>query len=134
MTKQLPLGNIAEIQTGYSFRGAVKGEGRGTAVVQARDIAGLYCSGAGLPRVEQPLAANRLLRDGDILLTSRGSFRASVAKFAVPTVASSSLYVLRITDDSILPEFLALYLNSPAAQAYFKQNAKGATIQSVSVS
>lgn len=134
MSTKAKLGQIADIQSGYSFRGAVKDEGRGTAVVQARDITNLYCSDAGLPQVKQPLAASRLLRDGDILLTSRGSFRASVAQLAAPTVASSSLYVLRVTDKSILPEFLALYLNSPAAQTYFKQNAKGATIQSVSVS
>lgn len=134
MSKNIRLGQIAEIQSGYSFRGAVKDEGRGTAVVQARDITSLYCSGDGLPQVNQPLATSRLLQNGDILLTSRGSFRASVAKLDGPTVASSSLYVLRITDNIILPEFLALYLNSPAAQAYFKQNAKGATIQSVSVS
>jgi restriction endonuclease S subunit len=135
MSTKIKLGKIAEIQSGYSFRGAVKDEGRGTAVVQARDITSLYVSSDALPQVKQPLSDGRLLRDGDVLLTSRGSFRAGVARLnAVPTVASSSLYVLRVTDESILPEFLALYLNSPTAQTYFKQNAKGATIQSVSVS
>ena len=135
MSTKVKLGKIAEIQSGYSFRGAVKDEGCGTAVVQARDISGLYVGGDALPQVKQPLADSRLLRDGDVLLTSRGSFRAGVARFAsAPTVASSSLYVLRVTDKSILPEFLALYLNSPTAQTHFKQNAKGATIQSMSLS
>lgn len=134
VSNKIRLEKFATIQIGYSFRGAVKNEGHGTAVIQARDITTLYISSDNLSKVKQSFADSRLLHNGDILLTSRGSFRASVARPTGPTVASSSLYVLRVTDGLILPEFLALYLNSPAAQVYFKQNAKGATIQSVSIS
>lgn len=134
MSKTIKLGEIAEIQTGYSFRGAVGDDGAGTMVVQARDINSLIVSADHLPRMKQAFPETKLLRKGDMLLTSRGSFRAGVAHFDVPAVASSSLFTLRLRENSYLPEFLALYLNSGQAQSYMTQSAKGATIQSLSIS
>lgn len=134
MTKLKKLGDVVEIQSGYSFRGAVGDDGTGVMVVQARDISGLIISADHLPRVQQVFPKAKLLSKGDILLTSRGSFRSGVARFDVPAVASSSLFALRLRDASYLPEFLALYLNSSQAQSYLMQSAKGATIQSLSVS
>lgn len=134
MSKTIKLGEVAEIQSGYSFRGAVGNDGTGTMVVQARDISGLIIGADLLPRVQQDFPKAKLLHEGDMLLTSRGSFRAGVARFDVPAVASSSLFTLRLRDKSYLPEFLALYLNSGQAQSYMTQSAKGATIQSLSIS
>lgn len=134
MSKTIKLGEVAEIQSGYSFRGAVGNDGTGTMVVQARDISGLIIGADHLPRVQQDFPKAKLLHEGDMLLTSRGSFRAGVARFDVPAVASSSLFTLRLRDKSYLPEFLALYLNSGQAQSYMTQSAKGATIQSLSIS
>ena len=134
MSRTIKLGEVAEIQTGYSFRGAVGDDGAGTMVVQARDINSLIIGADHLPRMKQVFPEAKLLRKGDMLLTSRGSFRAGVAQFDVPAVASSSLFTLRLRDNSYLPEFLALYLNSGQAQSYMTQSAKGATIQSLSIS
>ena len=134
MQTTLKLGEVAEIQSGYSFRGAVVDDGNGVTVVQARDIDGLYATSDHLPKVNQAFPESRLLSQGDILLTSRGSFRSAVAKFNMPAVASSSLFTLRIKTNGYLPEFLALYLNSGQAQNYMTQSAKGATIQSLNIS
>ncbi|GEM_PF-1654259 len=134
MQKLIKLGEVAEIQSGYSFRGAVVDDGTGVTVVQARDIDGLYVTTDHLPLMDQEFPESRLLNQGDVLLTSRGSFRGAVSKFNVPAVASSSLFTLRLKTAAYLPEFLALYLNSAQAQSYFMQNAKGATIQSVNTS
>lgn len=133
MNKTIKLGEVVEIQTGYSFRGAVVDAGSGVAVIQAKDINALYVSDDDLPRVLQQFPATRLISDGDVLLTSRGSFRSSVAKFDNPAVASSSLFSIRLNTNAYTPEFLALYLNSARAQVYLVQSAKGATIQSVNV-
>jgi type I restriction enzyme M protein len=134
MSRTIKLGEVVEIQTGYSFRGAVGDDGAGTMVVQARDINSLIVGVYHLPRIKQVFPVTKLLRNGDILLTSRGSFRAGVARFDDLAVASSSLFALRLRDRSYLPEFLALYLNSGQAQSYMAQSAKGATIQSLSIS
>lgn len=134
MSKTIKLGEVVEIQTGYSFRGAVVDAGSGVAVIQAKDINALYVSDDDLPRVQQQFPATRLIADGDVLLTSRGSFRGAVAKFDKPAVASSSLFSIRLKSRAYIPEFLALYLNSTRAQAYLAQSAKGATIQSINVS
>ena len=133
MTKLRKLGEVAEIHSGYSFRGAVIDVETGVSVVQARDIDGLYVKADELPQVLQHFSSSRMLNHGDVLLTARGSFRAAIVGFDKLAVASSSLFVLRLKDSSYLSEFLALYLSSSQAQSYLVQSAKGATIQSLSV-
>lgn len=134
MTKAIKLGDVATIQSGYSFRGAVVDDESGVAVVQARDVNSLYLIEDGLPKSDQDFPEAKMLRKGDVLLTSRGSFRASMVQFTNPAVATSSLFTLRLTDADILPEFLAIYLNSAQVQSYLIQKAKGATIQSLAIS
>lgn len=131
MNKLLKLNEITEIHAGYSFRGAVVDEESGTYVIQARDIEGLNIDLERFPRVEQAFPPERILKKGDILLTSRGSFRAGVFTADCSAVASSSLFSLRLSSKAFLPEFVAIYLNSAQAQNYFIQCAKGATIQSL---
>ncbi len=132
MSKALHLSEIANIQSGYSFRVKVVNVDNGKlGVIQAKDINGLYVDEHGLARIDQDYAETRIQQDGDILLTSRGSFRAGVGKFSKPTIASSSLFTIRLTSEEFLPEYVSIYLNSDAAQYYFSQSAKGATIQSL---
>lgn len=134
MSKTLQLSAVASIQTGYSFRTKVVGVDSGKlGVIQAKDISGLYVDESNVARIDQGYAETRIQQDGDVLLTSRGSFRAGVSKFRKPTIASSSLFVIRLTSKHFLPEYVAIYLNSEAAQYYFLQSAKGATIQSLSI-
>jgi restriction endonuclease S subunit len=134
MSKTLQLGEIANIQSGYTFRAKVVNVENGKlGVIQAKDINGLYVDESVIARIDQEYAKTRIQQDGDILLTSRGSFRAGVAKLSRPTIASSSLFTIRITSDNFLPDYVAIYLNSEAAQYYFSQSAKGATIQSLSI-
>jgi restriction endonuclease S subunit len=133
-TKTFRLDEIANIQSGYSFRSKIVNVDNGKlGVVQTKDVAGLYINEDGIARIDQEYAETRIQQSGDILLTSRGSFRASVGKFGRPTIASSSLFVIRPISRDFLPEYVAIYLNSEAAQYYLNQNAKGATIQSVSI-
>ena len=132
MSKALHLSEIANIQSGYSFRVKVVNIDNGKlGVIQAKDIKGLYVDEGSLARIDQDYAESRIQQDGDILLTSRGSFRASVGKFSEATIASSSLFTIRLTSKEFLPEYVSIYLNSDAAQYYFSQSAKGATIQSL---
>jgi restriction endonuclease S subunit len=134
MSKTLQLSELANIQSGYSFRTKVVNVDSGRlGVIQAKDVNGLYIDESNVARIDQEYAETRIQQDGDILLTSRGSFRAGVGKFSKPTIASSSLFSIRLTSGDFLPEYVAIYLNSETAQYYFSQSAKGATIQSLSI-
>lgn len=134
MNAKVRLNEVANIQSGYSFRSKIVNTENGTlGVVQAKDVAGLYINEANIAKINQDYADSRIQQVGDILLTSRGSFRASVCKSNRPTIASSSLFVIRPISKDFLPEYIAIYLNSETAQYYLNQNAKGATIQSVSI-
>lgn len=130
----MQLGELANIRSGYTFRTKVVNVENGKlGVIQAKDISDLYVDEASVARVDQEYAKTRIQQDGDILLTSRGSFRAGVGKFNRPAIASSSLFTIRLTSNHFLPEYVAIYLNSETAQYYFSQSAKGATIQSLSI-
>lgn len=134
MTKILQLGEITNIQSGYSFRSRIVNIDDGElGVVQAKDVASLYIDEADIARISQDYTENRIQQVGDVLLTSRGSFRASVGNFSRPTIASSSLFVISPISKDFLSEYIAIYLNSEASQYYLNQNAKGATIQSISI-
>jgi restriction endonuclease S subunit len=133
MSKLTLLNSLAEITTGFTFRTSIKDEAGKTAVLQAKNFTNFEIDYSKLPKVNYNFDADRLLKNGDILLTSRGSFRSAVHQSNYPTVASSSLYVIRLRDAECMPEFLALYLNSTYGQSYLNQNATGAAIKSVSI-
>ena len=46
-------------------------------------------------------------------------------------MAASSLFTIQLTSVDFLPEYVAIYLNSEAAQYHLRQCAVGATIQSI---
>lgn len=131
--KTKKLSEVADIKSGYSFRGAVHDEGVGVRVIQAKDVSGGYIADLDLPRVSDHIPNDKYLAPGDVVLTSRGSFRAGVFLSDEPSVASSSVFVLRLTIKNCLPEYLAIYLNSPQAQSYISQVSRGATIHSLRI-
>lgn len=127
------LSEVADIRSGYTFRGAIHDEGKGVQIAQAKDVADGKVNSSGLPRVNDHIPADRYLSRADVVLTSRGSFRAGIFSSDEPTVASSSVFVLRVTNQSYLPEYLAIFLNSPQAQSYLSQVSRGATIHSLRI-
>jgi restriction endonuclease S subunit len=133
MRKRAKIGELAEVRTGYSFRGAVVDDSHGMLVVQAKDVKRQILDGAGLPKVSLDFPSDKYVQNGDVLLTSRGAFRAGVARFDAPAIASSSLFILHPSDDLLMSEFLALYLNSSVAQSYMRHSARGATILSLNI-
>lgn len=134
MNSILRLYEIANIRSGYSFRVKIIDVDDGKlSVIQAGDVKGIYINEKDLVRIDEDYSPDRLCQNNDILLTSRGTFRAGLGRFGRPTIASSSLFVIRIVSKDFLPEYVAIYLNSETAQYYLDQNAKGATIQSISI-
>ena len=75
-----------------------------------------------------------LLRKGDILFAAKGTknFAAWYENEAIPAVASTSFFVIRIHDNNILPGYLTWFLNHPGTQSLLKGYARGTSIASIS--
>jgi restriction endonuclease S subunit len=135
------LSQIAEINTGYTFRESLKNEPNGDiSVIQAKnileniDISNL----AGLASIYSKSLRNPyFLQYNDILLVSRGSgpgsFRSAVfGSHEKNVIASSSVHIIRIADVTVIPKYISLYLNSADGQKLILQIVTGASyIQSI---
>ena len=119
------LHQISTVIAGYTFRGAIKpDENGGISVFQAKDLVQgePFKNTDALTKISQdvPGYAGHLKRN-DVLLVARGmksgAFRSTVFDADDTNVlASSSIHVIRVVDENILPEFLSLFLNSKEGQ------------------
>lgn len=129
------LGDISELITGYTFRGALKSELQGgNKVVLARHInEDGSMNYSSLIRINQELPrTNAFVSKNDVLLSSRGVFRAGVfAKDEDNVIAASSIFILRIKKNEIIPEYIAIYLNSEAGQNGIQKILTGSTIKTI---
>lgn len=134
----LLLKDIADIRPGYGFREALEPSPKGNIlVVQAKDIISdnyistvddLMC--ISLDKVNH----NSFLAKDDVLLVSRGSgnHRSTVNKNVKNNlIASASVFIITVTTDKIIPEYLSLYLNSLEGQNKLSQITTGGYIQNI---
>ena len=126
----MKVSHIAEISSGYQFRGRVQPDAAGNvAVLQVKDLK----DGDMLPRIDRAALATvhfekdpskYLLEPGDVLFLSRGHrvFAAAIGDVPANVIIPNYFYRLRPkrSAGSVLPEYLAWYLNSPKAQAQIK--------------
>lgn len=127
------LREIAEIHTGYPFRGkVVPEEGGDVAVIQMRDIdpaVGLRPDSCLHLRGQDGRFDKYLVRPGDLLLQSRGSRNPSVpVDRAVRAIAALGLYVIRAKSAVVRPEYLAWYLAHPHVHLQLRSKARGTHI------
>lgn len=127
------LKDIAMIQSGYTFRERIQDmPDGGVCVIQAKDVNAGDLS--DLPTISFT-NESQLLRDGDVLLSIRGSFKAlCVHTHNQKMVAASSVMVLRLKDSGISPDYLAMYFNSLLGQELLRSVATGATISALTKS
>lgn len=142
----MKLENVAEISLGYSFRKGIekfRDGDRNLLLVQARDLpADGFSINEEVDLVHvslENMKESSFLLPEDILLSYRGSaqskLKASVFQIRshTPTLASSSLCVIRLNTKKLLPEYLTLYLNSSVGQKQLQSMATGATVRAVSL-
>lgn len=127
------LKEITKIIAGYTFRTALKSvdEG-GNLVAQAKDISDdLYINDSKFIKINhQLLRSNALIKNNDILFSVRGKFKASVYNGNKNNIiASSSVYILRLTNKNVNPEYLAIYLNSFVGQKEIRKSLTGGAIK-----
>ena len=127
------LGNISSIQTGVFAKPIREGE---VVYLQSKDfdengeiVDELYPYLIWDSRIEK-----HLLQKGDVLFAAKGTrnFAACYVDDKIAAVASTSFFVIRLQDNSVLPEYLAWYLNHPSIQSKLKGCAKGTSIVSIS--
>src|ERR1017187_1945202 len=130
------LADIAEIRTGFPFRGRVEPvPGGALAVVQMKDVdesAGLNPRGC-LRIADEPNRYDRhLLEVGDVLLQSRGhKFPAVVFDKPLHGVAALGLMVIR-TSSAAVPEYLNWLLNHPRTRETLRASARGTYVPFIS--
>jgi len=129
------LKEVTEIIAGYTFREALISDSNGeTQVLLAKNIntdgtinyPELTKINLNLPRT------NAFINKNDVLLSSRGIFRSGVFdNDSTNTIAASSMFILRIKDNSIFPEYLSIYLNTRAGQNCIQKILTGSTIKTI---
>lgn len=135
------LANISEIRNGYQFRGKVSPvELRGgkeetllppgvVRVIQIKDIDDdhrLYAKDLTPVRIDAD-AEKYEARQGDVLFLARGHrlFATAITQPLRDTVATGYFFILRPTTESLLPRYLAWYINQPPFQSALRTFMKG---------
>ena len=136
---QYRLSELADVKLGYQARGRVEFDPQGSyKIIQFKDIDNI--EGLKIDEiytiVPERDVENSLVHAGDILFLSRGSrnIACTVIDQLDYTVAASNIYIVRLKSSILLPEYLAWYINQPAAQAMLKDMAQGVTIQAIKMS
>lgn len=80
------------------------------------------------------ISEKHVLQNGDVLFAAKGikNFAAVFENHNEPSVASTTFFVMRITDRNVLPHYLAWFLNSHPIQTLLKSQAIGTSIPSIS--
>ena len=133
------MSDLVEVSSGHTLRpGQLWAQGANVRTVQAVDLdepKSLACTLALPPALIQGRSASNLLREGDILLRTRGGSNQAVliTGSVTPTVAVSPLLVLRVKAGvELVPRYLHWLLNSPAMQEQLDREARGTTIRMIS--
>ncbi|HRP89663.1 MAG TPA: restriction endonuclease subunit S [Edaphocola sp.] len=125
--------SITNIQTGLFAKPAGVGE---VVYLQSKnfDEYGQLHSELHPDLVADGISEKHLLKDGDVLFAAKGTknFAAVFENHNEPSVASTSFFVIRPTDNKVLPQFLAWFLNNPTTQTLLKGQAIGTSIPSIS--
>ena len=133
------ISDIADVFTGHTLRAKVEHDPEGEcAVIQLKDLSVIN----DVPSLKhtpfktslQEVPLNQLLKNGDLLLLSKGSNNKTIlyeGQFA-PAIAVSAFTVIRLTSDQLKPEFINWYINSSEAQGYFNMHRAGTTTLNLS--
>lgn len=123
---------IADIQLGYQFRKKIETDDPGTnRVIQIRDFDEnhiLNKDGLFRVRIDKPME-QYLIRQGNVLFLSRGhrNWAAPIVDELQDTVAVGHFFVITMRNETIMPEYLAWYINQTPAQEYLHNIARRGT-------
>ena len=129
------LGNIAALRTGVWAKPHLNGD---VVYLQAKhfDEEGNVAAKLHPDLFIEEISQKHFLQPGDIIFAAKGikNFAAIFEAHNQPAVASTSFFVISLSDDGVLPEYLAWFLNHTETQKYLKTFARGTSIASISKS
>jgi hypothetical protein len=131
------LKTLATIQVGYQARAKIKEDARGThRLIQGKDFDASHTLqmdelASFFPERKPELYA---VQKGDVLFQARGTehFAYCITTDLKNTLAASSFYIIRLKTKSLLPEYLAWWINQRPSQSYFQTHGGGTGISFVS--
>lgn len=135
---KVELESLANIRSGYNFRGKVEPSPSGkTRVIQTKDISnkGVLDLLSLTPVTLEDIKEDHFLENGDIILRSRGGTNfpaATVRNLSFATVAAAPILIVRVNDQSVLPEYLTWHLNQPRTQGLLQMMAQSTFIPTIS--
>jgi len=133
---RLQIKDFCDIRMGHSFRHRLTTMPDGNVmVIQPRNISleGFVSFGQGEP-VRTDVSVSTPLQPDDILIVNRGRFSAAV--FDLPEsetwIVPSSILVLSLKAESVLPEYVACYFNSSSGQQLLWCHCEHSTVPFIS--
>ena len=67
-----------------------------------------------------------ILAKGDLLFVGKGTtYLCKMFDLDIPAIASTTLYIIRLTSKDVLPDYLCWYLNQPSVMAVMKAQQVG---------
>lgn len=81
----------------------------------------------------ETIPESHFLKQGDVVFAAKGNrhFAWSVTDLSLPTVASTSFFVLRLLNRDVLPDYLAWILNTKIRNGEISQLSTGTSIPSI---
>ncbi len=132
------LEELAEISSGFQFRGAIKADPEGdVAVVQMSSIEiDKPIPWEDLDMVFLPTGSRpRYLKEGDLLFSARGLTNFAVVCCELPSnlqiVASQHFFLIRPLNEEIIPEFLSWQINQKPVQSKLEMISSGMTQKAI---
>lgn len=130
------LKDIGEIQSGYLFKSRVENVKEGNIrVIQLKDMddsGRLHLDNLATVKMDNiDQIKNRYpLKKGDVLFKAKSNKNAAGVfdqdiGIAIPTV---HYFIIKIKDASVLPEYLAWFMNQKPARKYYETRSAGTTI------
>ena len=109
---------LCKVRLGHSFRSRIINEPEGiTGVILPRNITQdgrLDFETTGIVRTN--IEPQHPLKNGDVVFVNKGRFSAAVFEGDELCTVPSSVLVLSVIDEQVLPEYLAIYINSDVGQ------------------
>lgn len=131
------LGKISDIKSGYQPRSSLREDATGThRLVFGKNITPKGTLEGPFPQIIPDRKPELYeVRPNDILFLARGTEHKTICvgpNIEPNLLVSSNFYIIRIKTPTVLPCFLAWYMNQQPAREHYEVNSAGATIAYIS--
>ncbi len=133
---KMRIKDFCNVRIGHAFRERLSNVPNGDVmVIQPKNISaeGVVSFGPGEP-LKTNASVSKPLQPEDVLVVNRGRFAATV--FDLPDtntwIVPSSILVLSVKKESVLPEYVACYFNSANGQRMFRRHYEQTTVPFIS--